>query len=117
MKSVVEKTQMNTLVECMTKLIEDGYTENFLITGKALVANDGKKYNPDQVRIVNFYRFEGESDPADSSILYAIETSDKKKGTISDAYGPYSDSKTTLFISEVEEINKKPSSENNKISG
>lgn len=107
MKTKTQKTEMTTLVECMAKLIEEGYTENFLIKGNFLVAENGTKYTPEQVRIVNFYRFEGESDPADNCILYAIETSDKKKGAISDAYGPYSDSKITAFITQVEEISKK----------
>jgi len=56
---------------------------------------------------VNFYRFEGSSDPADNSILFAIETSDGKHGTLVDAFGPYADTKVTSFIQQVEEINKK----------
>jgi hypothetical protein len=40
------------------------------------------------------------------SILYAIETSDGRKGTLVDAYGFYSDDETGEFINQIE-INKK----------
>jgi hypothetical protein len=58
------------------------------------------------VKAVNFYRFEGISNPDDMSILYAIETSDGRRGTLVDAYGFYSDDETGEFINQVE-INKK----------
>jgi hypothetical protein len=59
------------------------------------------------VHVVDFFRFEGESDPADNSILYAIETDDGKKGILSDAYGPYADINVTKFMKQVEDITKK----------
>ncbi|MBD0368348.1 MAG: hypothetical protein ICV53_19865, partial [Flavisolibacter sp.] len=68
-----------------------------------------KKYKPKDVKAVNFYRFEGISDPDDMSILYAIETCDGRKGTLIDAYGNYSDDDTGAFMQEVD-INKKVSS-------
>ena len=40
--------------------------------------------------IIKTYRFEGESDPSDSSILYIIEANDGLKGYSIDAYGVYS---------------------------
>ncbi|MEH6680260.1 MAG: phosphoribosylpyrophosphate synthetase [Sediminicola sp.] len=36
-----------------------------------------------------FYRFEGDSNPDDSSILYAISTSNGHKGLLVSAYGAY----------------------------
>ena len=102
-----EKMEMTTLAECMAMLAEKGFKENFLVKEKGLcLSNSEKCYPPGEVRIVNFYRFEGESDPADNSILYAIETDDGKRGVLSDAYGSYSDSKVTKFMNEVKEIEK-----------
>jgi hypothetical protein len=66
-----------------------------------------KKYKPKDVIAVNFYRFEGITDPDDMSILYAIETFDGGKGTLTDAYGRYSDEDTSAFMKQVE-IHKKP---------
>lgn len=65
-----------------------------------------KIFQPAEVEILHFYRFEGESNPADSAILYAIETNDGERGTLIDAYGPYNDSQVTNFIKQVEEIHK-----------
>lgn len=49
---------------------------------------------------------EGESNPEDSSIMYAIETYDKEKGTIVDGYGTASDPATADFMRKVNNIHK-----------
>ena len=99
---------LKSMVECHQKLTDDGYTENFKIEDNLLKCLDcSKAYEPKDVTIKNFFRFEGLSDPDDNSILYAIETNDGKKGTVVDAYGAYSDPDTSQFIMEVEKIQKK----------
>lgn len=106
-----EAPWMQSLSHCANKMKEDGYTEDFQVTPKGLATfNEDKIYSPSQVRIVNFYRFEGASDPGDSSIMYVIETDDGCKGTLVDAYGAYSDSTVSKFIVDVEEIQKKTKS-------
>jgi hypothetical protein len=103
-----EKTNLKTLAACMNKLQADGFTENLMVKENKIQALDsGKEYAPSEVKILNFYRFEGESDPADNAILYALETTDGIRGLLSDAYGPYADVKVTKFIAEVEDIMKK----------
>ena len=99
---------MKSLVECVNRLTIEGFDKQFKAVKDGLKELSSEKiYSPFQVRILNFYRFEGESDPADNSILYALETDDGLRGTLVDAYGPYADSKVTEFIKEVEEIYKK----------
>jgi hypothetical protein len=99
---------MKTLASCINKLVQDGYTGNFQVTEKGLFSSEkNKAYTPEEVNIVNFFRFEGASDPADNSILYAIETSDGFKGTLTDAYGSYADADVEKFIKQVESIEKK----------
>lgn len=100
--------KMATLSEAITHAVKDGYTEDFTFENGALstVNHDGR-YSPADVKIPNFYRFEGYSDPEDNAILYVIETSDGKKGTLVDAYGAYSDDKLSNFIKEVTSIQKK----------
>jgi hypothetical protein len=99
---------MNSLVSCSNKLVKDGFTDNFKIAEQGLLSPEKEKvYKPDEVEIVNFYRFEGASDPADNAILYAIKTNDGSKGTLSDSYGPYADPQVAKFIQEVENISKK----------
>src|SRR5947209_9291313 len=91
-KNFKELPTMNTLTERLNKAIKDGYTQNFSVTRQGLYsAANEKTYTPAEVCIRNFYRFEGESDPADNSIMYVIETSDGLKGTLIDAYGAYAE--------------------------
>jgi hypothetical protein len=98
---------MKSLSSCSNKMKEDGFKEDFLVTKQGLSSySDSKIYKPEQIKIINFYRFEGVSDPGDNSILYVIETDDGHKGTLVDAYGAYSDSDVSKFIVAVEEIQK-----------
>lgn len=103
-----EVPAMNTLSGCINKEIKNGYTDTLKVNGQGLhVEGKDKVYTPSQIRIINFYRFEGQSDPADNAIMYVIETEDDVKGILIDAYGTYADEKINKFIKEVEEITKK----------
>ena len=101
---------MKTLTFCLNKLMSEGYNIDFKVTekgGKLTALQTEKNYHPEQIQVVDFYRFEGASDPADNSILYAIETNDGVKGTLVDAFGPYGDRKVEAFMKAVEDISKK----------
>ena len=103
-----EKVNLKTLASCMNTLYAEGFKENFMVNENRLTHASGERtYAPDEVKVLNFYRFEGESDPGDSAILYAIETSDGIKGTLSDAYGAYADDDVQKFMSQVIEMTKK----------
>jgi len=84
---------MTPLSQVMTKLANKGYAEEIKIKkeGATLGSQESPVYQPTDLTIVRTYRFEGESDPADMSVLYAIETGDGKKGFLLNAYGTYSD--------------------------
>lgn len=100
-------THMTDLEKCLNKLEDEGYTDQYKVEGGKLIdLTNNKKYKAKDVKAVNFYRFEGISNPDDMSILYAIETSDGRKGTLIDAYGMYSDDETGEFMNQIE-INKK----------
>jgi len=99
---------MKSLANCLNRMVNDGYTEDFAITEKGLESlQKHNNYQPNEIQVINFYRFEGESDPADNAILYIIETNDGTKGTLVDAYGTYNDSHLTRFMKDVEAIQKK----------
>jgi hypothetical protein len=102
-------TEMNSLSMVMGKAVKNGYTESFKVTRNGLAAQSDleRNYSPDQIQVVNFYRFEGESDPGDNSIMYQIETSDGLKGLLVDAYGMYADEKVNTFMQQVDDIQKK----------
>ena len=99
---------LKTLAEVLNKQVKDGYDTDFKVTSMGLKSLQHEKvYQPETVHIVNFFRFEGFSDPEDNSILYMIETDDGVKGTLVDAYGAYADADVSKFIKQVEDISKK----------
>lgn len=98
---------MNTLSSLTDTAFNKGYTDNFRVEEDGLFAPaTGIHYLPNEVKIDNFYRFEGASDPDDNSILYCIETHDGVKGTLIDSYGANNDDLISEFIKDVEEIQK-----------
>ena len=108
MTSSNNRDDMKTLAPVLNKIVKDGYEENFKVTDKGLQSLETEKiYKPDEVQVVNFFRFEGASDPSDSAILYIIETTDGAKGSLTDAYGMYADPEIDKFIKDVENISKK----------
>ena len=103
----IEKSDLKTLVACTNMLAKLGFTTQFKAYREGLMSLATKViYFPDEIEIVDFYRFEGESDPEDSAILYAIETICGERGTLTDAFGMYSDPHVTNFIKQVREIQK-----------
>lgn len=103
-----DKVELTSMVKILDQLRKEGYTEDYKITenGRMCTINGKESFGPEQVNIVNFYRFEGESNPDDMAILYVIETNSGHKGTISDAYGTYSDETVESFMKQVRDLGK-----------
>ena len=109
LKEETSSEKMTTLSAVMNQVAKEGYKIEFSVQANGMLwDSENQYYNPDEVTVDNFYRFEGESDPADNSILYLIQTVDGKKGVMVDAYGVYDDGRTSAFIQEVEKIQKRP---------
>lgn len=99
-----EHGEMTTLSEVMEKLRQKKQDHEFMLSEKGFGADTGKYYQPDELKIIKTYRFEGDSDPSDSVILYIIEANDGKVGYSIDAYGAYSnhdDEKYDDFIRKI----------------
>ncbi|MFL9484631.1 hypothetical protein ACI6Q2_17750 [Chitinophagaceae bacterium LWZ2-11] len=85
-----EKTNMTTLTAVLEKLRLEKQDNEFRWTPDGFSAGKGKTYQPEDLKIIRTFRFEGESDPGDSSILYLIEANDGLQGYSLDSYGVYS---------------------------
>ena len=103
-----DKVELTPLVTVLAQVQKEGYRQDFKVTddGRLSTMDDKQQFTHDQVQIVNFYRFEGESNPDDMSILYVLETSTGLKGTISNAYGPYADETIDAFMKQVTDLGK-----------
>lgn len=91
--------EMNTLSQILEKLRQKGLDNEIKMTdhGKMQGVGVNKIYNPEDLTIIKTYRFEGDSDPADNSVLYLLEDKDGHIGYIMDAYGMYSSQENIGF--------------------
>ncbi len=95
---------MTTLSSVLEKLRLRQQDNEFKINDGGFCAPSGKIYTAEELLIIRTYRFEGDSDPADNSILYLIEANDGLVGYSLDAYGVYSnheDDGYDEFISKI----------------
>ncbi|MGB8193449.1 MAG: phosphoribosylpyrophosphate synthetase [Chitinophagaceae bacterium] len=91
-----------TVTDTLNTLKDEGYVLDFNLKPDCVeCASHDIKLHPDDFVIDKFYRFEGASNPDDSSIVYAISSRDGLKGTLIDAYGVYADSLTTEMINKL----------------
>lgn len=84
-------TEMATLSHVLEKLRLRKLDNEFRWTEEGFTAGKGKSYEAEELTIIKVYRFEGESDPADSTVLYIIEANDGLTGYSMDSFGVYSD--------------------------
>lgn len=81
---------MTTLSEAMNSQRAKGFTEDFNYSeGKFSITSRNEEYKPEDLTIIQTFRFEGISDPSDMEILYAIEANNGIKGLFIDAFGAY----------------------------
>lgn len=104
-KVTVESTTMpymKSLYSCLNSMIGEGYTEDFKLTAKGIHSKRmNRTYEPHEIKIVNFFRFEGNSNPEDNVIMYILETADGQKGTLIKSCETYhEDIVESLFLPE-----------------
>ena len=92
-----------TLSEAITLLQADGYTEDFnLQTNCVECKNLQLKLSNDEFVVDKFYRFEGDSNPEDEEIVYAISSlKHNLKGTLVSAFGKDADEMSTEIMEKL----------------
>ena len=82
------KTAYDTVTEATEDLQKKGYTIDFDLVEDGVHSKELKKeWKAGEIEVVEFYRFEGMTNPGDNMILYALECKDGNKGLLLDAYG------------------------------
>ena len=81
------KIEMTTLIQILEKLRVKKFDKEFRMTEEGITAGNQKFYEPEELKIIRTYRFEGDSDPADNAVLYVIEANDGLIGYTLDVYG------------------------------
>lgn len=81
-----------SLVDALDDLKKRGYEADFETQTACLYCSDlDLRLNPEEFNVDEVYRFEGDSNPDDSAVLYAISSSTGVKGILIDGYGAYSE--------------------------
>jgi len=90
----------DTLSQAVNDLQRRGYTDDLVMAEQCLVCDArGLSLDPAQFEIDEFHRFEGNSDPEDQSIIYAISSKDHElKGILVSAYGMDASSLTQEMV-------------------
>ncbi len=93
----------DTVTEALQDLKLRGFTIDFNIAFDKIVCSKNETIlNPNQFEIVEVYRFEGDTNPADEDVVYAIESKDGKlKGSMSSAYGMYAETVSTEMLQKL----------------
>lgn len=97
------KESYGTLYETINGLKEEGYTLDFNVRQECIVCHETNSVlSPDDFKIDKIYRFEGESNPDDQSILYAISSSKHNlKGLLVNGYGISADEETDKLVTKL----------------
>ncbi len=78
----------DTVAEAVNGLRQRGYTIDFNLEGECINCSQTPlSLRPADFEITEFYRFEGNRDPADEAIVYAIESKDGQKGSLVAGFG------------------------------
>ncbi|MEO8265642.1 MAG: hypothetical protein ABI706_09055 [Ilumatobacteraceae bacterium] len=93
---------MDTLSERMRQLHDAGWTAQFAVDdGSLTCGNCAARYAAEDVVVDEVYRFEGASDPADESILFAITAPCRHRGTLPATYGPDTPTDVADFVTRL----------------
>ena len=87
---MIKPAEMTTLSQVIEKLRLKRQDNEFRLTEEGFTIGNGKFFLPADLKIIKTYRFEGESDPSDSSVLYLLEGNDGTIGYSADSYGAFS---------------------------
>jgi hypothetical protein len=92
----------DTITEALAGLKQRGYTTDFNLSFDRIVCHQTPvTLMPADFEITELYRFEGETDPADEAIIYAIESKQGLKGTLVNAYGLYADESSAEMVKKL----------------
>jgi len=97
------KESYGTLSETITGLKQDGYTLDFNMQQDCIVCKTANvSLSPEEFEIDKIYRFEGESNPDDEAVVYAISSRNNNvKGTLVNSYGLYADETSSKLIEKL----------------
>ena len=94
---------MDTLADAVRRLQQAGYTGNWYANRdhELECSETGEVLDPSAVEIDHILRFEGQSDPDDMTILFALRTPSGARGLYSAAFGAQTPAEDADVISRM----------------
>ena len=94
--------QFQTLSAAIDDLRNRGYIYSFKIDNDGALCIETMEFvEPEDMTLVEYHRFEGQSSEDDMAVVYAVESTKGLKGIIIDAYGTYANPNVTAFLKKV----------------
>jgi len=78
--------QYATVFEAINELRKQGYTVDFNLEENCIACHPDK-FRPEDFEIVETYRYEGNTDPADEATVYGIQSKNGVRGILVTGYG------------------------------
>ncbi len=92
----------DTVSQAVNGLKERGYSIDFNLEYDCIVCHKTPvSLLPNEFEITEVYRFEGNTDPADEAVVYAIESKHGQKGVLVNGFGPSADSISSDMIQKL----------------
>ena len=82
----------DTVSEAVNGLKKRGYSIDFNLQEDCIYCNSTGRLAPEEFAITEVHRYEGQSDPADEAVVYAIESKHGEKGVLVNGFGISADS-------------------------
>ncbi len=99
----MEAKNYDNLIEAISGLRQEGYTEDFNLKQNCLECRNGAfQIFHNEFHIDTYYRFDGMTNPSDESIIYAISSSKYGlKGILINGYGTSSEALTNEMLEKL----------------
>ncbi|MDP4150650.1 MAG: phosphoribosylpyrophosphate synthetase [Bacteroidota bacterium] len=92
----------DTLTEAINGLKQRGYTLDFNLGADQITCHaHSVSLRPDEFEITEVHRFEGDSNPDDEAVVYAIESKHGHRGVLVNGFGISSDALGEEMVSRL----------------
>ncbi len=95
------KVHYGTVAEALAEFRKQGFNTDFRLQGDG-IAHNGGLYMPEELHIVDLYRYEGDSDPDEEASVYALISREGVKGVLVTGYGISSETSYQQLLERIE---------------
>jgi hypothetical protein len=89
-----------TVSEAIQRLRDKGFTEDFNLEENYISCKPGR-FTAEDFDVVEVYRYEGNTDPADEATVYGIASKSGIKGILVTGYGASADAMSTEILAKL----------------